>query len=132
MLGTNDSKDVNWNAVNFKRDLAALVQSYLALVSSPKVYLLIPFQIQNTKAIRDWGMQPKVIKYEIPKIIREIGSDLKVRVVDLSMLYIDPKQPDRVYKKGEPGFWTRDGVHPNDEGYKKFARAVYQKTAPWK
>jgi len=127
MLGTNDSKERNWHHALYQNDLQALAESYLALQPPPEVYLMIPPQIEDTEHVRMYGMQPSVIKNEIPKIINEIASVIKVRVIDLSTLFVDPNQPGHIFARGESGYWSIDGVHPDDVGYEKFARSVYKR-----
>ena len=125
MLGTNDSKHENWHADLYRRDLADLVQSFLDLESAPRVYLMIPPRVEPTEGVRHMHMQADVIRDEIPSIIKKIVNDKGIHSIDLSLLFQDPTDPDRIFEKGEIGYWTGDGVHPNDDGYVKFAKYVY-------
>ena len=125
MLGANDSKEENWNKDFYHQDLYDLVLSYLQLDSKPTLYLMIPFRIENTEGVKIMRMQPDVIENVIPPIMKEITKKLNNRLIDLSHLFSDPKDHDRIFQKGEEGYWTGDGVHPTDDGYKRLATYIH-------
>ena len=126
MLGTNDSKHPNWNAANYRKDLTSLVQSYKVLPSNPKVHLMVPPRAEATEHVTEvYGMQPDIIETSIPEIIHKIGEDENVPVIDLSKLFVDSRKPSHIYAPGDPGYWSSDGVHPDDAGYQKMAQYIY-------
>jgi lysophospholipase L1-like esterase len=126
MLGTNDSKEPNWHRDLYTTDLADLIISYQELPSSPDIYLMIPPRALPTEFVSDMQIQPDVISGDIPVIMKKISSKLKTHLINLSSIFIThPKDPEYIYKKGEPGFWSGDGVHPNDGGYDQLAKVVF-------
>lgn len=130
MLGTNDSKRGNWNPVQFENDLSKLLSSFEQIESKrfqahPRIYLVIPPRLELTSQVLDeMQMQPTVVAEEIPKIIKRVAYSHYAKVIDLSKLYIDPNDPDRIFERDEEGYWTGDGVHPNDWGYKRMATKI--------
>jgi lysophospholipase L1-like esterase len=128
MLGTNDSKKRNWNADKYQTDLVALAQSYLSLPTKPAVYLMIPPRVEATeKVTKEYGMQPKIINTIIPGIIRKVAAaEEHVSVIDLSKLFLNPSKPSYIPQRGDPRYWSSDGVHPNDAAYEKVAQYIYE------
>ena len=120
MLGTNDSKAYNWkyageNGINYKNELKEFATSYLNLDNSPKVYLMQPPKAFNQIGSDKPGflIDNNVIENEICGLIKEVGGELNVDVIDLY-----------TYTKDHPG-WFADGVHPNAKGDKKIAEYIY-------
>lgn len=120
MLGTNDSKSFNWkysgeNGINYKNGLKEFATSYLNLDNSPKVYLMQPpkafNQIGSNKPV--YHIDNNVIENEIYGLVKEVGDELNIDVIDLY-----------TYTKDHPG-WFMDGVHPNAKGDKKIAEYIY-------
>ena len=128
MLGTNDSKKPNWNKELYKNDLTDLVFSYKNLTSYPDIYLMIPPKALPTESVlNEMQIQREVIAHDIPTIMREISVEVGTKLIDLNDIFITNKaDPDHIYEKDEPGYWTYDGVHPNDDGYKIIAEHIYK------
>ncbi len=109
MLGTNDSKSANNSriATEFKRDYLALIASYQALPSNPKIYVATsPFSYQTASIIGT------VIANQIVPLQKEIAEEAGLDVVDMyAATYRMSIFPDK--------------VHPNDEGYQLVARTFY-------
>lgn len=123
MLGLNDAKKFNWNDVLYERDLTELVTTYQSLPSRPLLYLMIPPNIEPTVYVKDHELNAHVIRYHIPAIMRSISLKTNASIIDLSMLFQD-KDPNKVYKADEAGYWSIDGVHPLDAGYNSIAKIV--------
>jgi lysophospholipase L1-like esterase len=114
MLGTNDSKPFNWNAHKgeFVGDYEALVDSYAALPSHPKIYLnLCPpagangFQISGT-----------VIENEVNPAIKQVAAAKGLPTIDVFTAF------------GGHNFdatLLADGVHPTGTGAQRIADTVY-------
>ena len=115
MLGTNDSKPFNWempdnaNAAQFRTDLTALVNSYKALKSKPRVFLALP-----PTAFSDFAqIQNDTIENEIIPAVREVAAATGASVIDTHS----------VNKNAGDDFV--DGVHPSsDAGRKLLAQTV--------
>jgi len=129
MLGTNDSKEENWDRKLYQKDLDDLVKSYKNLRSNPDIYIMIPPRVLPTDAaLVRMKMQPNIVAYDLPDVIKEVASDNGLHVINLLDLFVtDSEDPEHVLKKSELGYWSSDGVHPNDGGYKKIAEYIFGK-----
>ncbi len=103
MLGSNDSKAINWNAKKYKEEYLKLVKTYKILLKNSKIYIMTPpkafIKVKNDKSI-----QNKVIRDEICPIIREIADEANINIIDL--YNFTKKRPQ----------WFFDGIHPNRKG----------------
>ena len=126
MLGTNDSKESNWNEDLYTQDLEALTTAYMHLKSTPRVYLMIPPHVEEfNKNVQKFGILIPVVNFQIPKIIRNLARKLQIGVIDMSKAFIDLSDPHREdWEKGGIYYWTGDGVHPNDKTYEKLAYMI--------
>ena len=116
LLGTNDSKDVNWISEEaFRRQYEELIAEYRALPSRPRVLICTPpcafrpinrfFYITNDARL---DRVP-----QIAALIREIAAD---RGCDLADLY--------ALTAGRRGLFGPDGLHPSPAGAKAIAEEV--------
>lgn len=114
LLGTNDSKKINWNEEKFVRDYGEIIESYLSLDSAPKVYLLIPPPLFEVHGKVPYGLRKEVLETEIIPALRRIVSAYGLDCID-------------AYKpfRGEKKLFA-DGVHPNVKGSKFLAKIVYK------
>lgn len=133
MLGTNDSKEDNWDPSLYENDLGDLADEMSSLDPKPKgIFLLIPPRLEPTEqVVAQMKMQPNVVAYDIPRIVRSIADNKGMGLINLSMIYQDPLDPDRVFAKGEKGFWSGDGCHPNDEAYQIMAKEIADHLTPF-
>lgn len=110
-LGTNDSKAANWkHKSGFEKDLQTLVDAFEALPSKPDIYLCCPSKAYLTgEQINDSIIAGEIIP-RIEKVARKNG----LRVIDLhaAMDHRPELFPDK--------------IHPNEEGARVMARAVYR------
>ena len=60
MLGTNDSKERNWDKDKYRDDLESLVREYTSLDSEPSVYLMIPPRVLDTALCKKMSIQREV------------------------------------------------------------------------
>lgn len=110
-LGTNDTKPQNWEfKKDFVKDYVSLIRSFKKLPSKPQVFISYPIPVYEDK----WGISEAIVKNEVLPAIDKIARKAKVQKIDLYTPFIDKAQ------------LTYDGVHPNDEGAKLLASAVYQ------
>ena len=112
MLGTNDSKPVNWDAddgAGVKRDYEALVSDFLNLKPMPHVVIgLSPFVKKDSFSIREGVVGGKLVPWQ-----RELALGAPLPYVDV---YAETKAAAETS-------YTGDGVHPNDAGYGVIAAA---------
>ena len=115
-LGTNDSKDYNWNAhkQDFEADMQAMIDTLRTPLHSEgagsrcQIYLCSPI-----KAFRDkWGITDSVIVGEVIPAIQRVAKKNRLQFIDLHPVITDPHD------------MTSDMIHPNDKGAAKMAKAV--------
>ncbi len=115
-LGTNDSKDFQWNQQQYERDYQLMVDTLKALPTKPAIYLCTPI-----RAFRDkWGIIDSVIVNGVIPSIRKIAKKNKLEVIDLH-----PVVDDR-------SLMTGDMIHPNDKGAAKMAATISERIKPKK
>ena len=107
-LGTNDSKDFQWNQQQYERDYQLMIDTLRALPSKPQIYLCTPI-----RAFRDkWGITDSVIVNGIMPSIQKIAKKNKLTVIDLHSVVTDRAD------------MTSDMIHPNDKGAGRMAEAI--------
>ncbi|MDE6660818.1 MAG: hypothetical protein K2J93_03210 [Anaeroplasmataceae bacterium] len=113
LLGSNDSKEKNWDKEKFIKDYKDIIDSYVNLVTSPKIYILLaPPAFQVGKKVL-YQLRGDVIEKEINTAIKEITKEKKLEAIDLY----------EVFKNKQELF--ADGVHPNAKGSKLLAQTIY-------
>ena len=116
MLGTNDSKPVNWDAddgAGVKRDYDALVADFRDLESKPVVVIgLSPFVKKDSFSIRESVVGGKLVPWQ-----QEFAQGATLPCVDVYA----------ATKAAAETSYIGDGVHPNDAGYGVIAAAFAAK-----
>jgi lysophospholipase L1-like esterase/nitroreductase len=115
MLGTNDSKPVNWgeDGADVKRDYAKLVDDFLALDPAPVVVVGVsPFVKKDSFWIRE-----KIVGGELAPWQRALAAERGLPLVDAY----------EATKAAAETSYIGDGVHPNDVGYGVIAAAFAAK-----
>ncbi|MBP5340267.1 MAG: alpha/beta hydrolase fold domain-containing protein [Prevotella sp.] len=125
-LGTNDSKDYNWNAhkQDFEADMQAMIDTLKPLTpvlnkkgrptkkmqraEKPQIFLCSPI-----KAFRDkWGITDSVIVNEVIPAIQRVAAKNNLQFIDLHPVVTDRAD------------MTSDMIHPNEKGAAKMAKAI--------
>jgi len=113
-LGTNDSKDYQWNQQQYEQDYQAMIDTLAALPSKPAIYLCTPI-----RAFQDrWGITEKIITEGVIPSIRRLAAKNNLPVIDLHAVVDDTK------------LMTGDGIHPNEKGAAKMAEAIREVIKP--
>jgi MYXO-CTERM domain-containing protein len=117
MLGTNDSKPQNWNAHKgeFVADYEALIDSYTALPSHPRIFL----NLCPPAGINGFAISGTVIENEMLPLIRQVAAAKGARIIDVFSAFGGHNFDPALY--GTPG----DQVHPNGAGAQRIADTVY-------
>ena len=113
MLGTNDTKSRNWNPEIFHKDYLKIVESYQELPSRPRIVLIAPIRIFLRMNIPLLGVYPHTMEEGVRPIIREVAAEKSLELIDLKDLFSDST-------------YMMDGVHPQREGAKMLAEAIYK------
>ncbi len=116
MLGTNDSKEFNWNAGEYERQLGEFVDIYKNLPGSPEVYLMTccaAYGAEDNDVVA-FHVNKSVIANELNPMIRRVAVKCEIPVIDIYNV-----------TKDHPEYFV-DGVHPNAEGNEVIAQAVYE------
>ncbi|MFP3727622.1 GDSL-type esterase/lipase family protein [Priestia filamentosa] len=118
MFGTNDSKAQNWiDKEAFKKQYRRLIQSYRTLETDPVVYLCTPatpyYINENTKGTMNFNIQQDKVN-EIVEACKDLAEELEIELVNINEV-----------TKGHPEWFTLDGIHPDANGAKAIAKAVY-------
>ena len=115
MLGSNDSKSQNWvYGTNFYSNYVNLIGTYTNLASHPRVLICTPPPVFNNGYA---GINPGIVATNISPIIRQLGADLGLQVIDMQALLAGH------------GEWFPDNVHPNSQGAMVMAAIVYSSVA---
>ncbi len=111
MLGTNDTKPVNWaHKDEFVSDYLALIDAFAALSSQPKIWICKPVP---AFAIT-WGITDQVITEEIIPFIDEVASLRDVGVIDMHTPLLDA------------GPFFPDTIHPDATGAGLMVEVLFQ------
>lgn len=114
MLGSNDSKENNWNKDKFINDYCEIVESYLNLNSKPKVYVLAPTPLFEVGGRVMWQLRKDIVDEEIYFCVKQIADKMCVQCIDMHSIFENKKE------------LFSDGVHPNAKGSKIFAQKIYE------
>lgn len=114
LLGSNDSKEINWNKDKYINDYGEIIDSYLNLDSAPKVYLLIPPPVFEKGKKVLYGLRKDIIDSEIYQAAIQLAQSKRIPYINLHEIFKDKKH------------LFADGVHPNAKGCKLLAQEVYK------
>lgn len=114
LLGSNDSKENNWDKDKFVADYSEMIDSYLSLESAPKVYALLPPPVFEVKGKVLYQIRKDIIEQDIVPTVGQIAKMKNVECIDVFNVFKD--RPDLFF----------DGVHPNAKGSKLLAQSVYK------
>lgn len=116
MLGSNDSKPGNMKDLDtFRKAYEELLQVYIDtgakifIASSPEAF----FPKGKSGELTSFGICPKTVD-EIAEIQREVAEEKGIGFIDIHTL-----------TQAHPEYYISDRVHPNNEGAKAIAYAVF-------
>lgn len=114
MLGSNDSKENNWNREKFINDYSELIDSYLKLESSPNLYILTPPPVFEVGKKVLYKLRKDIIDKEICESVKYLAKTKGIKSVDIYKVFEGKKE------------LFADGVHPNVKGSKLLAQKVFE------
>lgn len=112
MLGTNDTKKINWNRAQFVNDYRYLINTYSSLPEQPQVYVMLPpplFDMQE----KDTYPNEAVLKLQTIPLLKVIAKQKDLPVINLYQEF-----------ENKP-YLLSDGCHPNEVGAEAIAKLVY-------
>lgn len=115
MLGSNDTKAVNWNAEAYAYDLGELIESYRGMESHPQVFLLLPPPVFPFCGKVRWDIRSEVLENEVLPICRRVAEEKGVPIIDIHSAFAGRKE------------LFVDGCHPNARGARVIAEAAQLK-----
>ncbi|KAA3932084.1 xylanase, partial [Bacteroides ovatus] len=95
---------------DFTKDLQTMVDAFKALPAQPKIYLCYPSKAYQTGD----NINDDIISKQIIPMIKKVAKKNNLSVIDL-----------HAAMDGMPQLFP-DKIHPNEEGAKVMAKAVYQ------
>ncbi len=116
-LGTNDAKHINWDNIKgeYVGDYIALVNSFKALSSQPKIYICYPLPLFGPD---NWINDDKVMTGDMMPMIDRVAEATGVTIIDCHSPF-----------EGK-AYLTGDKIHPNDNGYVLLANIIAHNIAP--
>lgn len=118
MLGTNDTKPENWEALGygaqFKTDYEALIDTFVNMSSAPAVYPVLPVPVFSNPTSASWGIRDSVMQRMLP-VISEVAEVRGLSVIDCNTPLSD-----------FPEYFAADGVHPDAAGEDTMAHVIYR------
>lgn len=116
MLGTNDTKDANWNDIyRLMKDCYSLLTDYALLSSHPLIYVLTPPPLFAAagKKVRYTLNSERL--YLLCNELREAAREHVFEIIDINAML-----------EGRRECYMDDGVHLNERGYEIIAQTVSQ------
>lgn len=118
MLGTNDSKSVNWQNVEaFKKDYISLIETYQQALPKAVIYLMLPstmYSIREDGTLIHQFSQSNM--KEIQSVIKSIAKEKQLPLIDIHSVTADHEE-----------YYRYDGIHPNADGAAFIAQTVYDR-----
>ena len=112
-LGTNDSKPQNWSKkAGFAQSTKSLVEAFQKANPKAKIYLCTPVPVMGAG---NFGITNPIVHGEIIPLIKQIATALHLPLIDLYTAL-----------DGHADLFP-DTVHPNDDGAKLIAKAVFER-----
>ena len=111
MLGTNDSKPVNWSLGdnNFEKDYNNMISVFQQLKANPKIYLGLPPPVAKNR----YGIQKNVVEDEVTHLIKKIVKTHNLKTIDYYKIFDDKLE------------LLPDNIHPNAKGAKLIAITTF-------
>lgn len=119
MMGSNDSKPENWKGEEaFLLEYNKLIESYLNSEKKPVMYICTPpvayYPEGVNEGLTNYDVQPQYVQ-TVNGLVKTVAAERDFTVIDINALTTDRRD-----------LFGKDNVHPNNEGAKVIAEAVYK------
>ena len=111
MLGTNDSKEINWRPETFREDYQTLIDLFRELSHHPRLILMQAPKV-FTKVLSGQDCNNEALK-EIHQMVNALAEDNDLETIDL--YHLTENHPK----------WLWDGLHPTEKGTAAFAQTIF-------
>lgn len=113
LLGTNDSKPINWDTYKdeFEKDYNEMISNFQQLKSKPKIYIGLPPPVIKNR----WGIQKEIVEGELMEILKKIAIKNNLELIDFYSILEDMNE------------MIPDNIHPNADGAKRMAIVAVSK-----
>lgn len=120
MMGSNDSKPENWKGEEtFLLKYNSLIESYLQAEKKPVIYLCTPPVAYYPEGVTDgntnYDIQPEYVQ-AVSELVKTVAQERGLELIDINALTTDRRD-----------LFGKDNVHPNNDGARAIAEAVYNK-----
>lgn len=110
MLGTNDTKPVNWaHGYEFEADYVKMIDELRALPTHPKIYVCLPPPIGTNR----YTINDSTAVSGVMPVVKKVADRRWCNIVN-----------PREYVQASTDFFP-DGVHPNEAGARMIAQAIF-------
>lgn len=116
MLGTNDTKPINWDENSYEPELELFVRSFQELPNRPRVYLMKPpccFVVDGADEVA-YEIRNELIRDQVAPAVERVAKETGAGLIDLYAL-----------TEHHPEYFD-DGVHPNYQGNRVIAAYIYE------
>ncbi len=107
-LGTNDSKDHNWNLDRFADNYRLMLETMLRQNPEMKIYVCLPPPAFN----HNWNINDSTIRNGVIPVVRRLAQEMNLELIDL---YSPLSSRADLFP---------DGIHPNEKGYELIAKLI--------
>ena len=113
-FGSNDASPALFRADAFRASVETLLDTHITALGAENVVFLLPPCVYPAGGdVASFGMSAQTLE-QVRAILTEVCAEKDVAVVDLYAVTVDHPE------------WFPDGVHPDAEGNKAIAQAIYE------
>ena len=107
-LGTNDSKNFNWDASKYEKDFQSMIDTFNTIQPKPRIVICTPPPVFKMA----WSIDDNTIVGEIIPIVEKIAKSNELQLIDFNGKL-----------RNEPKYFP-DGVHPDKQGATAMAEII--------